>query len=216
MNVPPGLRPANPARRRLTLSLLGGAGTLLLPLRAPWAQQAGTGTKAEATPPLYLVEIVLFRGSGAAPGEDVSAVASEPIQQDSDSASADAARAPLFGELLPSSRYKLGDVVTRLNRSSARRVIAHAAWTQTAAAWNSGNGPDAQQLGLAAAGVTGMVRLERGQYLHLGFNLAWSAPGGARYSLAQMRRVKPGDRQYYDHPAFAAIAQVTLAGNESG
>jgi hypothetical protein len=59
------------------------------------------------------------------------------------------------------------------------------------------------------------VRLERGQYLHLGFNLSWAAAGGTHYTLAQMRRVKPGDRQYYDHPAFAAIAQITVLGKDS-
>ena len=91
MKAAPALPPVDPLRRRLTLGLVGGAGTVLLPASASWAQQ--TGAKAEATPPLYLVEIVLFRGSGAAPGEDVSAVASEPVQQDSDSASGDTARA---------------------------------------------------------------------------------------------------------------------------
>lgn len=201
--------PSDPLRRQWGLGLLGAAGSLLLPWRGATAQQA----TAAATGPLYLVEIVLFRGLGAASGEDTT-VATGVQAQDNDTTAGDSARAARFGELLPAAKYKLGDVVGRLNSGGAKRVLAHAAWTQTAGGWNSGSGPDAQTLGLASAGFSGTVRLERGQYLHLGFNLSWAAAGGTHYTLAQMRRVKPGDRQYYDHPAFAAIAQVTLLGND--
>jgi hypothetical protein len=201
-------------RRQLTTALLAAAGTVLVPWRGAAAQQAAAATAAAAAAgPLYLIEIVLFRGLGAAAGEDTSAAAGDQAQ-DNDTTAGDSARAARFGELLPAAKHKLGDVVARLNSGGAKRVLAHAAWTQTAGGWNSGSGPDAQTLGLSAAGFSGQVRLERGQYLHLGFNLSWAATGGAHYTLAQMRRVKPGDRQYYDHPAFAAIAQVTLLGNE--
>ncbi len=202
--------PADPLRRQLGLALLGTAGSLLLPWRGANAQQAAASA---ATGPLYLVEIVLFRGFGAAAGEDTTA-ATGVQAQDNDTTAGDSARAARFGELLPAAKHKLGDVVGRLNSGGAKRVLAHAAWTQTAGGWNSGSGPDAQTLGLASAGFSGTVRLERGQYLHLGFNLSWAAAGGTHYTLAQMRRVKPGDRQYYDHPAFAVIAQVTLLGND--
>lgn len=157
---------------------------------------------------------MLFRGLGAASGEDTTAAAGEQAQ-DNDTTAGDSARAARFGELLPAPKYKMGDVVARLNSGGAKRVLAHAAWTQTAGGWNSGSGTDAQALGLSAAGISGQVKLERGQYLHLGLNLTWAATGSSHYTLAQMRRVKPGDRQYYDHPAFAAVAQVVLLGNEA-
>ncbi len=206
--------PADPLRRQWGLALLGATGSLLLPWRRANAQQAAASAAiAAATGPLYLVEIVLFRGFGAAAGEDTTAAAGVQAQ-DNDTTAGDSARAARFGELLPAAKHKLGDVVGRLNSGGAKRVLAHAAWTQTAGGWNSGSGPDAQTLGLASAGFSGTVRLERGQYLHLGFNLSWAAAGGTHYTLAQMRRVTPGDRQYYDHPAFAAIAQVTLLGND--
>lgn len=200
-------------RRQLASALLATAGAALLPWRSSHAQQAANAAAAAAAGPLYLIEIVLFRGLGAAAGEDTSAAAGDQAQ-DNDTTGGDSARAARFGDLLPPAKHKLGDVVARLNSAGAKRVLAHVAWTQTAGGWNSGSGPDAQALNIAPAGFSGQVRLERGQYLHLGFNLSWAAPGGAHYTLAQMRRIKPGDRQYYDHPAVAAIAQVTLLGND--
>ena len=204
--------PGTLPRRQLVVALAATAGTALLPWRSTMAQQAASA--AAGTGPLYLIEIVLFRGFGAAAGEDTSAAAADQAQ-DNDTSAGDSARGARFGELLPAAKYKLGDVVARLNAGGAKRVLAHAAWTQTAGGWNTGSGPDAQTLNIAAAGFSGQVRLERGQYLHLGLNLSWAGSGGAHYTLAQTRRIKPGDRQYYDHPAFAAIAQVSLLGNDS-
>ena len=67
-------------------------------------------------------------------------------------------------------------------------------------------------------GLSGIVFLERGTYLHLGMSLTYqmsnppaglaAAPGTA-FNLSESRRVKFDQLNYYDHPAFGVIALVT-------
>ena len=79
---------------------------------------------------------------------------------------------------------------------------------------------DLRQLGIDAAGLTGSVTLERGQFLHLGLALdlavpnppaALAAPPGTTFTLHDNHRVKLFERNYYDSPAFGVIALVTPA-----
>ena len=194
----------DPGRRQLVSGLLAlGAASLALRVNAQQATEAAPSGSG-----LYTVEIVIFRASSGSTGEDLAA-ATHAGDSDSDSAAASGARSVRLGEILPASRYRLGDAASRLNASGSRKVIAHVAWTQTASSWNSGSGLTAEQLGLASAGFSGQVQLERGTYLHLGFNLAYTASGGVRYVLSEMRRVKFAERNYYDHPALGIIALVT-------
>jgi hypothetical protein len=52
------------------------------------------------------------------------------------------------------------------------------------------------------------VYLERAPvYIHLGFDVQYQ--GAAAYTIKEMRSVKYNDKQYFDHPAFGIIAQVT-------
>jgi Peptidoglycan-binding protein, CsiV len=39
--------------------------------------------------------------------------------------------------------------------------------------------------------------------------LTLDAPQGGRYALQETRRVRTGERHYFDHPAFGVIATVT-------
>ena len=198
----------DPARRALVTGLLALS---VAGLARPAAAQQATEAAASGSG-LYTVEIVVFRGGGGSPGEDLAA-ASGATAADSDSAAATTtARSARLGEILPATKHRLGDVVSRLNASGSHKVLAHVAWSQTASAWNSGSGLSADQLGLGSAGFTGLVQLERGTYLHLGFNLTYAAAGGARYALSEMRRVKFAERNYYDHPALGVIALVTPGG----
>ena len=64
------------------------------------------------------------------------------------------------------------------------------------------------RLGSQAGGLSGLVYLERGTYLHLGVNIAYSA-GGPTYRIDESRRIKFYDKQYYDHPAIGVLAMVT-------
>jgi hypothetical protein len=190
--------PFDSGRRGFTLALAGAAASTLPALRALAADASG----------LYTIEIVIFRNGGAAAGEDLAAAAARNAGADNDSGGSGSMK---LGELLPASRHKLNDVVGRLNASGGHKVLAHVAWTQTAGSWNSQGGIGADQLGLSAAGFTGAVQLERGLYLHLGFNLQYNA-GATKYALSELRRVKFNERNYYDHPALGIVAVVTPGG----
>ena len=61
------------------------------------------------------------------------------------------------------------------------------------------------------SGLSGTVILERGQYLHLGFDLRVTE-GSRSWVVNEVRRVKTNERQYFDHPAVGIIALVTPAG----
>jgi hypothetical protein len=151
------------------------------------------------SPASYTVEIVVFRnGSDAAalPGAATPPVASLAPAQSSDI------------EATPVAASKLVSATARLrNKSSGFRVLAHAAWTQAPAGWNSRRGVSAAQLGLGE-GISGKVILERGQYLHFGVDLTIE-DGGKRYHIDEVRQVKPNQIHYLDHPAVGVLAIVT-------
>jgi len=141
----------------------------------------------------YTVEIVVFRNggqtgalaetaAGAVGGDDVEPVAI--------------------------ATRRLGGAASRLRAAAGYRVLAHAAWTQAPTAFNSRRGVSATRLGMAGAGISGKVILERGQYLHLGVDLTID-DGGRRYRITEVRRVKPDETHYFDHPAVGVIALVT-------
>ena len=200
------------ARRQLGLALLAGAASAVLPARSAWSQ-AAAAKNAPAAASLYTLEMIVFRNSGNAAGEDTTAAGSE-LLQDSDTGGNDGARSARFGELLPATRRRMSDVANRLNAAGGHKVIAHAVWTQTASAWNSGSSIPVEQLGLSGTGLSGAVRLERGTYLHLGFNLVFAPSANTRYTVAQIRRIKLNERHYFDHPALGVIAQVAPRGSE--
>lgn len=192
--------PIDTDRRRLALAL-GALAVAGVPV--------GHAAEGAGKDGLYTIEIVIFRNGGAAAGEDLGASGGRSASGDSDSGGGSGSMK--LGELLPASRHRLGDVARRLASGGGHKVLAHAAWTQTAGSWNSAGGISAEQLGLSTAGFSGTVQLERGLYLHLGFNLRYSA-GGAHYALSELRRVKFNERNYYDHPALGIVAIVTQGG----
>ncbi len=149
----------------------------------------------QSQPARYNVEIVVFRAVGESPA--------------SDSTQATGAGADIAATSI--SAGKLTDAASRLRSSGTYRVLGHAAWTQVPAPWNSRRGVSLEQVGLGN-GISGNVILERGQYLHLGFDLQY-AEDGRRWVINEVRRVKVNERQYYDHPALGVIAIITPAGN---
>lgn len=178
----------------------------LVGLAPAFAQQAPSEPAPESpSPGGYVVEVVVYRGGSGGGGEDLS-VAGTP-STDGDTAS-DGARTSRVLQTLPASRHKLGPVATRINATPGYRVVAHAAWVQTASAWGSRVGLPMEEVGLSAPGLSGVVHLERGQYLHLRMNLTLSGQGGT-WRMNELRRVRFNERQYFDHPAFGVIAVVS-------
>jgi Peptidoglycan-binding protein, CsiV len=153
----------------------------------------------QALPSRFTVEIVVFRTGAGSMAEDLSA------------ATANIGATSVGVTATAESQRRLSDSASRLRATAGYRVIAHTAWSQAPSAWNSRIGVSAEELGLASAGITGTIVLERGQYLHLGFDLH-IADGGSRYTLAEVRRVRPNERHYFDHPAVGIIALVTGPG----
>jgi hypothetical protein len=144
----------------------------------------------------YTIEIIVFRVEGNASNEDASAAPSLRS-----SASSELAVTPVSGR-------RLASAASRMRAGSGYRILSHTAWTQSAAGWNSRRGVSLSQLGVSVPGLTGTVVLERGQFLHLGFDFKLE-DAGKTLQLAEIRRVKPDETHYYDNPQLGVIALVT-------
>jgi hypothetical protein len=187
-----------PAMLVMLLALMA----LASPSSAP-AQQAGAS--------LYAVEIIVFRASSVPANEDWSAPASGRGFGNETTRGG----TPQVLRVLAPGDYKLAATEASLRSSGAWRPIAHAAWVQSAANWGTHIGIALSDLGINSPGLSGMVYVERGTYLHLGVNLS-VAGGAATYTLNEMRSVKFNERQYFDHPAFGVIAVVSPVSQTAG
>jgi hypothetical protein len=201
-----------PARRRLFTTGLALATILAVRPTVAFAQGA---TPAEN---VYHVEIIVFRATaGPASGEDWSAPAGRGARAgatpgDTGERTAGAAQVGRFVGALPAAEWQLNDLASKLAASGGYQPLAHVAWAQTASSWNSRAGFTLARLGVNVPGLTGIVYLERGTYLHLGMALKYATgAGGPTFELSESRRVKFYERNYYDHPAYGVIALVTPA-----
>ena len=150
----------------------------------------------------YLVEMLVFRQPGSLP--QPMPVAALPNV------------ATIAGrvELLPESAWQLGTAEQALARHGGYELLAHAAW----AAIVPVNGRTTARLDdLLKEGtpLAGAVALQRGQYLFLGVEVDYQAEPGVTFGLREKRRIKFGERHYFDHPAFGVIAQVTSSRGET-
>jgi hypothetical protein len=168
-------------RRLGVLALLLLASPLVVP------QQSGR----------FTIEIVVFRTAS----QTGALIGTEPSQ-------------PVSGaDVEPTSvaNRRLAGAASRLRGANGFRVLAHTAWTQGAASFNSRRGVSATKLGINSAGINGKVILERGRLLHLGIDLTID-DGGRRYHISEVRPVKADEAQYFDHPSVGIIALVTAGG----
>jgi len=157
-----------------------------------------------ADAPLYDVEMVVFRAVKVGPAEDWNVV---PPGRGFGNTGSGGGAAPQVVRILGANAYRLDGVVDDLRINGSWRVVAHAAWVQTAPAWGSHVGVPLSQVGVNVPGLSGTVYLERAPlYLHLGFDV--SLTHGATYTINEMRNVRQNEKQYYDHPAFGIIAVV--------
>ncbi len=159
---------------------------------------------AEAPPgsARYLVEILVFRQPGPLPKP--MPVAALPNV------------ATIAGrvEVLPDSVWQLGAAEQALARRGGYALLAHAAW----AAIVPPNGRTTARLDdvlKEGAPLAGSVAVQRSQYLFLGVDIDYQAEPGLTFGLREKRRIKFGERHYFDHPAFGVIAQVTSSRGEA-
>jgi hypothetical protein len=158
---------------------------------------------AEAPPgsARYLVEILVFRQPGPLPPP----LAVPPLQV--------VATLPGRIEPLPESAWQLGAAAQALAQRGGYQLLAHAAW----AALVPPNGRTTARLeDVLRDGppLAGSVALQRGQYLFLGVDIDYQAEPGVVFGLREKRRIKFGERHYFDHPAFGVVAQVTTSHGE--
>ena len=180
---------------------------------------------AQAAPavsgPAYDIEIVIFRAKAAlGQQENWASETSASATVAGGEASSGSGQVGKLLTVLSSSDYRLTSIATRLRTSGTYEPVAHAAWVQTASAWGTRGGFPLGDLGINVPGLSGVIFLERGQYLHLGMTLNYTmqdpppglnAPPGTTFVMNETRRVRFYQRNYYDHPAFGVIALITPA-----
>jgi hypothetical protein len=195
--------------------------TLLLALLSAGASLPLAQAQSAPSARVYTIEVIVFRNmSGLGGPEDWSA---KPQAR-----SPDTPQAPVTGRFVqpvPASQFQLKDVAQKLQNSSNYQPIAHFAWQQTASSWGSRAGFTVAKLAGAAPGLSGIIYLESGSYLHLGMSLNYqtsnpppglAAPAGAVFTMNEARRVRVDKLSYYDHPAFGVVALVTPANRSTG
>jgi hypothetical protein len=148
----------------------------------------------------YLVELIAFRQPGALP----KAMPAAPP--------ALAAALPGRVTALAESDLQLVSVATALTRRGYA-LLAHTAWAAIVPA-NGRTTAQLEELLPPNTAVSGAVALQRSQYLFLGVEVDYQAEDGLTFGLREKRRIKFGERHYFDHPAFGVIAQVTQSRGE--
>jgi hypothetical protein len=190
--------------------------------------QAAAPTQGAASPtspapadsgPAYDIEIVVFRARAAlGQPENWTAETTASATVAGGEAASGSGSAGRLLTVLPASNYRLTAIESRLRSSGTYEPVAHAAWVQTASAWGTHAGFPLESLGVNVPGLTGVIFLERGEFLHLGMTLNYTmqdpppglnAPPGTTFVMNETRRVRFFQRNYYDHPAFGVIALIT-------
>ena len=192
------------------------------PQGAPAAAAPSAGSPAQAySGPAYDIEIVIFRAKAAlGQPENWSAETTAGGTVAGGEASSGSGSVGKLLTVLPAANYRLTAIATRLHSSGTYEPVAHAAWVQTASAWGTHTGFTLDSLGINVPGLSGVIYLERGEFLHLGMALNYTmpdppsglnAPAGTTFVMNETRRIRFYQRNYYDHPAFGVIALVTPA-----
>lgn len=177
--------------------LTAGLALLLAFLASPAIPQTGSGA--------YNIEVIVFR-TGASSADAEGIPGDRPAGgSDSTDVTGGGGVARLIGPI-PATNLQLGAIVERLRASGTYRPLAHAGWSQTPSPWGSRSGFPLARLGVSADGLAGTAYLERGQYLHLGFSVTLG-----RATISEIRRVRLGEKNYFDNPDFGLIAVVTAA-----
>ena len=190
---------------------------------SPAAASGSATAQAEPayTGPAYDIEIVIFRAKAAlGQQENWASETSANATVAGGEASSGSGQVGKLLTVLSTADYRLTSIATRLRTSGTYELVAHAAWVQTASAWGTRGGFPLEALGINVPGLSGVIFLERGQYLHLGMTLDYTmqdppsglnAPPGTTFVMNETRRVRFYQRNYYDHPAFGVIALITPA-----
>lgn len=177
-------------RRTLILGL-----TAAVAVPQAWSQSRGDSAR-------FQLEMLIFRQPGPAPKATPVPVRPGAITS------------PGRVEILPpDGRWLLGGARDALARRGYA-TLGHAAWTATVPA-NGRTTARLEDVLKPGSPIAGTVALQRSQYLFLGVDIDYVGAADAVYGVRERRRVKFGERHYFDHPAYGAIAVVTPAPGEA-
>jgi hypothetical protein len=165
------------------------------------AAAPGLAAEAPAGSARYLVEILVFRQPGPAPV--AMPVPALPV----------VTSLPGRVEPLPESAWQLTGFEQSLLRRGDYPLLAHTAWVALVPP-NGRTTARLEDVLKEGTPLAGSVALQRGQYLFLGVEVDYLAEPGVSYGMREKRRIKFGERHYFDHPAFGVIAQVVPARGE--
>jgi hypothetical protein len=214
---------------RYLKSLFSVAGLLALSL-LPALAAAAEPAREPASEPLFRVEIVVFKQLGSASAEDWDAFtppqvspaeeaeAPAPTPNDPERATGGALGVSPLG----ANDFRLAGIASALQRRGDYQMLAHVGWIQPATARGSNLFVNLNEFGLNSNLLYGTAMLERGRYLYLQLDLGYTPEevptglagtnaerGRVTFFIRQKRRVRTGERHYFDHPAFGVIAIVT-------
>jgi hypothetical protein len=166
---------------------------------------------AVAGPPIYDVEIIIFRHN----------VMSDAGERWTSPAVSDLRPTGVFSQdaftELDRSQYQLDGIRGGLRNSSGYSVLLHRAWRQVG--YDAAHAIAYPIHSLAENGrdsIEGSVTLIRERYLHLDVDLlllranyADGADSSPAFQLREKRRMRSRELHYFDHPRFGMIAVVT-------
>jgi len=185
-----------------------------------------TGSAQESALQQFDVELVVFRLANPNPTpEDWSVDEARPAgalaiadkEETAVTPAPDAGAAAAVTEGAESSiqpisvaQFKLNAIENALRRNRSYLALAHVAWSQPGFGMDNPRPLALESMLPPDAPVTGKVSLVRGRYLHLSLELAMVSPtDGKRYVLREQRRMRSGEKHYFDHPYFGVIVLVT-------
>lgn len=178
---------------------------------ACWLAIGATPLRAEDDGGRYDIEVIVFRGNSGS-REDGAGRGAPPQRSAAEAFTNGPARAARYLGALPRAKWRLDDIEAKL-KAGGYKPLVRAAWSQSAASWGSRSGIALETLGIDVPGLSGNFLLERGSLLHFGMNLRYAADANSTpQQLNEIRRVKFGEKQYYDHPTLGVIAIVTPGG----
>ncbi len=194
---------------------------------------AGAGGAAPA-PDTFNVELVVFRYSGTVSSPEnwdigpPAASANADTNADATAAATDTTAAPDAIRPLNPAQFQLAGTEATMRRNPGYEPLAHFGVRMTVPERETGTVVPVQSLVDPASGITGSITLQRGRFLHLALDLAYTtsnppakllqpnAPAGPlTFQMHQDRRMRPFERHYFDHPAFGVIAIITTVGGNS-
>lgn len=175
--------------------------TLILGLTAA-AVLPQAWSEARADSARFQIEMLVFRQPGPAPR-----ATPVPVRP---GASTSPGRIEVLGG---DGRWLLGGAREALARRGYA-TLGHAAWMATVPS-NGRTTARLEDVLKAGSPLAGTIALQRSQYLFLGVDIDYVGGSDAVYAVRERRRVKFGERHYFDHPAYGAIVVVSPAPGES-